>query len=52
MREWSLHKFVLCESQHMLARAYVGVMCEEASRMGNAQLEGEIIIVKSQLCGP
>ena len=30
----------------------MGVMCEEASCKGNAQLEGEIIIVKSQLCGP
>ncbi len=42
MREWSFHKFIyLCESQHMLARAYVGVMCEEASRKRNAQLEGD-----------
>ena len=29
----------------MLAKAYVGVMWEEASRKGSAQLEGEVIIV-------
>ncbi len=39
-----INLFILCESQHMLARAYVGVMCEEASHKGSAQLEGEKII--------
>ena len=41
MREWSFHKFILCESQHMLVSAYMEVMCEEASRKGSDQLEGD-----------